>query len=69
MADRLAKKVATEDVGEILYDKIPRETIITEGEENVITKWQEQWTRSTKGAVSKLFFPFIKDRMKTKLAV
>jgi ribonuclease HI len=32
-ADCLVKKAATEDTGEIVYDKIPRETIITEGKE------------------------------------
>jgi len=30
MADRLAKKAPT-DIGELVYDKIPRQTIITEG--------------------------------------
>jgi ribonuclease HI len=30
MADCLAKETTMEDTGEILYDKIPRETIITE---------------------------------------
>ena len=50
-----------------MYDKISRETTITEGKENVITKWQEQWTSSTKGAISKLFFPYIKERMKTRI--
>jgi hypothetical protein len=69
MAGRLAKKAAMEDIGEIVYDKIPRETIITEGTENGLTKWQEQWTSSTKGAVSKLFFPYVRERMKTKLPV
>jgi len=69
MADRLAKKAATEDIGEIVYDKIPRETIITEGKENGLTKCQEQWTSSTKGAVSKLFFPNIKERMKTRIPI
>jgi len=33
-----------------------KQTLITEGKEKEITKWQEQWTNSTKGAVSKLFF-------------
>ena len=42
MADRLAKKAAADDLGEIVYDKIPRETIITEGKEKGLTKWQEQ---------------------------
>jgi hypothetical protein len=69
MADRLAMKAATEDIGEIVYDKIPRATIITEGKENGITKWQEQWTSSTRGTVSKLFFPNIEERMKTRIPI
>ena len=36
-ADRLAKEAATEDTGEIVYDKLPRETIITEVKEIGIT--------------------------------
>jgi len=68
MADRLAKRAATEDIGEIVYDKIPRETIITE-EENRLTKWQEQWTSSTIVVISKLFFPYIKEGMKTMIPI
>ena len=69
MADRLAKKAATEDIGEIIYDKIPREITIAEGKEKGLTKWQEQWVSSTKGSVSKLFFPHIKERMKTRIPI
>jgi hypothetical protein len=69
LADHLAKEAATEDTGEIVCNKIPRQTIITEGREIVLTKWQEQWMSSTKGAISRLFFPSIKDRMKTILPV
>ena len=67
MADRLAKKAATYDKGEIMYDKIPRETIVAEGKGNRITKYQEQWTSDTNGEVSKLFFPYVKERMKTMI--
>jgi ribonuclease HI len=31
MADRLAKKAATDDIGELVYDKIPRQNLSTEG--------------------------------------
>ena len=68
-AESLAEKAAADDKGETEYDKIPRETIITEGNQNRLTKWQEQWTSSTKGAVSTLFFPYIKERIKTKLPI
>jgi hypothetical protein len=69
MAYRLPKKVAADDIGEIVYDKIPREreTIITEVKENGLTKWQEQWTSSTEGAINELYFPYLKERMKMKL--
>jgi len=52
-----------------VYDTIARQTIITEGKEKEITKWQEQWTSSTKGAICKLFIPYIKERMKTILPI
>ena len=48
MADRLAKEEATEDTEDIVYNKIPRETIITEGKEDELTKWQGQWTSTNK---------------------
>jgi len=69
MADRHAKKAVKENIGEIVYGKIPRETIITEEKENGLTKWQEQWASSSKGAVSKLFFPNIEERMKTRIPI
>ena len=69
MADRLAKEAETEDIGVLVYDKIPKQTLITEGKEKEITKRQEQWTSSTKVAVSKLFFPHIKERMETTVPI
>jgi ribonuclease HI len=39
MADHLDKKAAMDDKEEIVYDKIPRETIITEEMENGIARW------------------------------
>jgi hypothetical protein len=62
-ADHLAKEAAMEDTGEIVYDKLPREAIITEGKEIGLIKWLEQWTSSTKGALNKLFFPSIREKM------
>jgi ribonuclease HI len=42
MPDHLAKTAAIDDKGEIVYDKIPRQTIITKEMEKGITRWQEQ---------------------------
>jgi hypothetical protein len=66
MTDSLAKKAAMEDKEEIVYEK---ETIIIEEMQNGITRLQEQWTSSTKGALSKLFFPHIKERLKITLPI
>jgi hypothetical protein len=69
MADSLAKKAAIEDKEEIVYKKIPRDSKITEEMQNGITRWLEQWTSSTKRALSKLFFPHIKERLKITLPI
>jgi hypothetical protein len=34
-----------------------------------MTKWQEQWTSSTTGPVTKYFFPYIKERMTTMMPI
>ncbi|KAJ4430157.1 hypothetical protein ANN_22367 [Periplaneta americana] len=69
IADRLAKQAGIEDEGEIVYNKISRDTILTEEREKTLRKWQEQWTISTKGAITKSFFPSIKDRLKINLPI
>jgi DNA/RNA endonuclease YhcR with UshA esterase domain len=67
LAGSLAKKAAMEDKGEIVYKKKPRGSITTKQVQSGITRWQEQWTSSKKGAVSKLFFPHLKERLKITL--
>ena len=69
MADRLAKKASTDNAIELVYNKIPRETIMTEGQKIEMSEWQEQWTSSTKAAVSKLFFPYINERIMTVIPI
>jgi hypothetical protein len=66
--DRLAKAAAVED-GPIVYDKIPREVIMTRAEENGLILWQKQWTNTEKGAVTKAFFPSVRHRLRQELPV
>jgi hypothetical protein len=56
LVDRIAKEAAVED-GPIVYDRITREVIITREMENGLHLWQQQWTNTGKGAVTKAFFP------------
>ena len=52
LVDRLAKEAAVED-GPVVYDKMPREVIITREMENGLHMWQRQWTNTGNGAVTK----------------
>jgi hypothetical protein len=56
MVDRLAKEAAVQD-GPAIFDKIPREVIVTREKENGLQMWQQQWTNTGKGAVTRDFFP------------
>jgi hypothetical protein len=60
LVDRLAKEAAMED-GPVVYDKMPREVIITGEKENGLRMWQQQWTNMEKGAVIKAFFPSVRN--------
>jgi len=48
LVDRLAKGAAVE-VGPVVYDRMPREVIITGEKENGLHMWQRQWTVTWKG--------------------
>ena len=52
LVDRLAKEAAVED-GPVVYDKMPREVIVTREKENGLHMWQQQWTNGGKGALTK----------------
>jgi hypothetical protein len=56
LVDRLVKESAVED-GPVVYNKIPREVIITREKEIGLHMWQQQWTNTGNGAVIKAFFP------------
>jgi hypothetical protein len=60
--DRLARAAAVED-GPVVYDKIPREVIVTKAKENGLKLWQQQWTNTGKGAMTKAFFPSVRNRL------
>ena len=68
LMDRLAKRTAVED-GPVVYDKMPREVIITREKENGLYMWQRQWTNSGKGALTKAFFPSVRNRLRQKIPI
>jgi hypothetical protein len=66
MVDKLAKETAVED-RPVVYDKMPRELLITRVKENGLNMWQQQWTNTGKGAVTKAFFPSVRNRLHTHM--
>jgi len=63
LADRLAKDVASNKNTPVAFDRIPKTTLYKELEDETIQKWQEQWDRCYKAAVTKQFFPNVRDRI------
>jgi len=57
-----AKETSVEN-GPVVYDKMPREVIITREKENGRHVWQRQWTNMGKGEVSKAFLPSARNRL------
>jgi len=53
--DRLAKEAAVEE-GPVVYDKMPREVIVTREKYNGLHMWEQQWMDTGNGAVTKFFF-------------
>ena len=56
MVDRLAKEAAVEN-GPIVYDKMPKEVLLTQQKENGLQMWQRQWTDTEKRGSNQGFFP------------
>ena len=68
-ADKLAKEAAEEVYREMIYTKKPKTAIITKIKEEGLTRWQEEWTRTTKGAACRTFFPSVHHRLKQKIVM
>ena len=68
MVVRLANAAAVED-GTVIYDRISTEAIMTRVRENGLHLWQQNWTNTGKGAVTKAFFPAVTHRLRQKIPV
>jgi len=69
LADQLAKEAANNrDINEC-HKKIPKSMVLSELNDHRVTKWQSEWNHTTKGAITKSFFPKRGDRLKLNLNV
>jgi len=69
MADQQAKEATRNKNIEEYYIKIPKSVVMSEQKERSVNWWQREWTETTKGAITKAFFPKIEDRLKFSLNV
>jgi hypothetical protein len=61
ITDRLAKE-ATQNYY-ITYSRIPKSTIKEDTQKESIKKWQSHWEETTKGTITKEFFPSVERRL------
>jgi hypothetical protein len=67
LADTLAKDAATNlDIAEC-YNKVPKSVVKRELKDRSVDKWQRDWNRSTKGKITKNYFPIVAERLKMKI--
>jgi hypothetical protein len=67
LADQLAKVATNNKNIEETYTRIPKSEIKNELKRNSIRQWQSEWENTTKGAITKLCFPNIEDRLKIRI--
>jgi pterin-4a-carbinolamine dehydratase len=64
LADQLAKEAASNRKEDECYNRLPKSEVMSELKEQSLNQWQQEWSRTTNGAITKSFFPKIVDRMK-----
>jgi hypothetical protein len=67
LADLLAKEAACDNNLHTTYHKYPKSAVTSELKSLGIKKWQSEWDNTNNGAVTKTFFPTIKDRLTKRI--
>jgi hypothetical protein len=69
LADTLAKEAAT-NAGIIeCYKKAPKSVVISELGGISVEKWQRGWDQTTKGEITREYFPVVADRLKMNINI
>jgi hypothetical protein len=56
IADKLAKNASANEYIKVSYNRVPKNALLKELEEESVTKWQREWTNSTNGRITNDFF-------------
>jgi len=68
LVDSLAKEAAVEE-GPVVYDKMPREVIVTREKDNGLHMWEQQWMDTVKGGGYESFFPISEEQATSKIPI
>jgi len=69
LADQLAKAATRNSDTAVSFNRIPTSTFHSELNEVVTQKWQTDWDNCTKAAITKEFFPHVRDRLKMNISI
>jgi ribonuclease HI len=67
LADKLAKEATCDNNIQPTYNKHPKSEVSSELKRLGLLKWQREWDNTNKGAVTKTFFPSVKERLSKRL--
>jgi len=69
IADTLAKEAETNADTIECYKKVPKIVVLSELGGINTEKWQREWDQTTKGAITKEYFPVVAERLKMKINI
>jgi hypothetical protein len=69
LADKLAKAAACNRDTTVCFNRIPKSTLYSEIEEEATQRSQKEWGNCTKAAITKQFFPNVRDSVKLNISV
>jgi hypothetical protein len=64
---KLWLETATDQDIPVCYNNIPKRVVKSELAHNSVEKWQKHWHQTTKGKITKAFFPRVEERLSRKL--
>jgi hypothetical protein len=67
LADTLAKEAAANTVIMECYNKTPKSVVRNDLGKKSADKWQRNWAHTTKGQITKEYFPRVEERLKLKI--
>ena len=69
LADALAKEAATNADLTESYKKVPKRVVMSELTKMRVVSWQQEWDLTTKGAITKEYFPVVAERLNININI